>query len=100
VEGFPAVRSVDLTCLDISRAILQALDRLGIGRVHLTTGGSLGGMVTLTLAALAPERFERMLPLAPGLSAGIMSPVRFCASIRVIPTRSDAGWKSHGNWRS
>jgi homoserine O-acetyltransferase len=69
VEGFPAVRSVDLTCLDISRAILQALDRLGIGRVHLTTGGSLGGMVTLTLAALAPERFERMLPLATTLTA-------------------------------
>lgn len=64
VEGFPEISSVDLTCLDISRAILLSLDQLGIHRVHLTAGGSLGGMVTLTLAVLAPDRFERILPLA------------------------------------
>lgn len=69
VEGFPAASTVDLTCLDISRALLLSLDKLGIGRVHLTTGGSLGGMVTLTLAALSPERFERVLPLATTLAA-------------------------------
>ena len=69
VEGFPPAETVDLTCLDISRALLLSLDQLGIGRVHLTTGGSLGGMVTLTLAALAPERFERLLPLATTLAA-------------------------------
>jgi homoserine O-acetyltransferase len=69
VEGFPAPQSVDLTCLDISRAILQSLDRLGITRVHLTTGGSLGGMVTLTLAALDPQRFERILPFATSATA-------------------------------
>ena len=69
VEGFPPTQTVDLTCLDISRAILQALDKLGIERVYLTTGGSLGGMVTLTLASLAPERFERVLPLATTLAA-------------------------------
>ena len=64
VEGFPSDPKLELTSLDISRAILQALDQLGIKRVHLTTGGSLGGMVTLALAALAPERFERILPVA------------------------------------
>jgi homoserine O-acetyltransferase len=68
VEGFPAAQTVDLTCLDISRAILQALDKIGIDRIHLTTGGSLGGMVTLTLAALSPDRFERVLPLATTLA--------------------------------
>lgn len=69
VEGFPAHKTVDLTSLDIARALLLALDKLGIDRVHLTTGGSLGGMVTLTLAALAPERFERILPFATSLAA-------------------------------
>jgi len=69
VEGFPAAKTVDLTCLDISRALLLSLDRLGIERVHLTTGGSLGGMVTLTLAALAPERFQRILPIATTLAS-------------------------------
>jgi len=69
VAGFPETAATDLTCVDISRAILLALDKLGIGRVHLTTGGSLGGMVTLTLAALAPDRFERILPLATTLAS-------------------------------
>jgi len=69
VEGFPARSLVDLTCLDISRALLLALDKLGIAKVHLTTGGSLGGMVTLALAALAPARFERILPLATSVAA-------------------------------
>lgn len=64
VEGFPSDPQLELSSLDIARAILQALDQLGIQRVHLTTGGSLGGMVTLALAALAPERFERILPVA------------------------------------
>ena len=67
--GFPTLKTVDLTCLDIARALLLSLDQLGVGRVHLTTGGSLGGMVTLTLAALAPERFERILPFATSVSA-------------------------------
>jgi len=69
VEGFPVDKNLDLTCLDISRALLLALDKLGIGKVHLTTGGSLGGMVTLALAALAPARFERILPLATSVAA-------------------------------
>ena len=67
--GFPAGPDLDLTSLDISRALLLGLDKLGIERVHLTTGGSLGGMVALTLAALAPGRFERVLPLATSVSA-------------------------------
>jgi homoserine O-acetyltransferase len=69
VEGFPAPSEVDLTSVDIARALLLALDRLGIDRVHLTTGGSLGGMITLTLAALAPTRFERIAPLVTSVSA-------------------------------
>jgi homoserine O-acetyltransferase len=69
VPGFPDDAKLELTCLDLSRAILLGLDRLGIARVHLTTGGSLGGMITLTLAALAPERFERVLPLATAVAS-------------------------------
>ncbi|QRN99452.1 alpha/beta fold hydrolase [Archangium violaceum] len=53
-----------ITPWDQARAILQALDALGIERVSLATGGSLGGMILLCLAALAPERFERICPIA------------------------------------
>ena len=69
VAGFPADKNLELTSLDISRALLLSLDKLGIERVHLTTGGSLGGMVTLALAALDPARFERVLPLATSVTA-------------------------------
>lgn len=64
VLGFPRGDRVTLTTLDIAGAILQGLDKLGIRRVHLTAGGSLGGMVVLALAALDPKRFERLLPIA------------------------------------
>lgn len=68
-DGFPADRDLELTSVDIARALLLALDQLGIQKIHLTTGGSLGGMVTLALAALAPARFERILPLATSVAA-------------------------------
>ena len=64
LAGFPRGRGITLTSLDIAGAILQGLDELGLERVHLAAGGSLGGMVVLALAALAPKRFERLLPVA------------------------------------
>lgn len=64
VEGFPKDATLELTSLDIANAILQALDKLGIKTVYLAAGGSLGGMVTLAMAALQPDRFERILPVA------------------------------------
>jgi homoserine O-acetyltransferase/O-succinyltransferase len=53
-----------LTPWDQARALLQALDALGIERVTLAAGGSLGGLILLCLATLAPERFERIVPIA------------------------------------
>lgn len=65
--GF-AIPAVDLpatvTTWDQARSILLALDALGVSRIALLTGGSLGGMVALSLAALDPERFERLVPIA------------------------------------
>lgn len=49
---------------DQARTILLALDALGVGTVDLLCGGSVGGMVALALAALAPERFPRVVPIA------------------------------------
>ncbi len=63
MPGFPR-RRVTLTTVDLARAQLQALDALGLRRIHLAAGGSLGGMVLLTLAALDPRRCERLLPIA------------------------------------
>jgi homoserine O-acetyltransferase len=53
-----------ITTWDQARAILLALDALGVPRVDLACGGSVGGMIVLALAALAPERFPALVPIA------------------------------------
>ncbi|MEZ4402455.1 MAG: alpha/beta fold hydrolase [Kofleriaceae bacterium] len=70
--GFP-VPAVELpatvTTWDQARSILLALDRLGVERVDAVLGGSLGGMVALALAALAPDRVARLVPVATAAAA-------------------------------
>lgn len=60
-EGWPA--GARLSSIDQANALWQALDRLGVERLHLAAGGSLGGMVLLAMAALRPGRIERLLPI-------------------------------------
>lgn len=67
-EGFPTAAGDarlpgTVTTWDQAASILLALDALGVERVDLVMGGSLGGMVALCLAALAPDRFARVAPL-------------------------------------
>lgn len=47
--------------------VLDTMDELGLTTVDLI-GHSFGGAVALTTAALAPDRFRRMLLLDPGLA--------------------------------
>ncbi len=49
---------------DIAKANLQLLDQLGIAGVALGIGGSMGGMVLLEMAALDPNRFRAIIPIA------------------------------------
>ncbi|MCI0569136.1 MAG: alpha/beta fold hydrolase [Myxococcaceae bacterium] len=58
-----------VTSWDQARSLLLALDALGVGELALCTGGSLGAMVALCLAALAPERVERLAPIAGAVQA-------------------------------
>jgi len=64
MPGFPRGARITLTSLDLARSIIQGLEQLDLRRVHLSAGGSLGGMVVLALGALDPRRFERLLPIA------------------------------------
>ncbi len=54
-----------------AEAIVTFLDDLGIEKAHLL-GNSMGGWVSLEVAALAPERVERMVLMGPG---GLYAPV-------------------------
>jgi len=44
-----------------ARALLDALDDNGIGRLHAVVGASYGGMVALSLAELYPSLIERLI---------------------------------------
>jgi len=55
---------------DLGGDLLALLDRLGVARAHVA-GVSLGGMVAMWLAAHAPDRVDRLVPI--------------CTSMRITP---------------
>lgn len=82
-----------VTSWDQARAILRALDALGVERVRVGLGGSLGAMILLALGSLAPDRFEHLVPVAGSESA---SPwiIGFNHVARQIILQ-DPDWPSH-----
>jgi homoserine O-acetyltransferase/O-succinyltransferase len=58
-SAFPTV-----TPRDQARAVWALLDALGVAEIALVTGGSLGGMVALEVAALAPHRVGHVAAIA------------------------------------
>jgi len=64
-DGKPwGMRFPVITIRDMVRAQVALLDALGIGQVHAVVGGSMGGMLALSLAANFPERARRVLAIA------------------------------------
>ncbi len=53
-----------VTVKDMIRAQLLMLDHLGVKRLHASVGASLGGMQSLMVAALAPERVDRIASIS------------------------------------
>ncbi len=64
-RGFPAV-----TPRDQARAQWVLLDALGVERLDLVVGGSLGGMVALEVALERPWAVERIVPIAAPAATG------------------------------
>jgi homoserine O-acetyltransferase len=57
-----------ITIGDIANQHIAILDFLGIEKVSLGIGGSMGGMVLLALAAEKPDLFEKIIPISVGSS--------------------------------
>src|SRR5690606_18985712 len=64
-DGKPyGMRFPVITIRDMVRAQMALLDALGIDRLHAVVGGSMGGMLALSLAKNFPQRAERVLGIA------------------------------------
>ncbi len=64
-DGQPyAMRFPVITIRDMVRAQIALLDALGIEALHAVVGGSMGGMLALSLAANFPDRAGRVLAIA------------------------------------
>ncbi len=53
-----------ITVFDMVQAQLRLLDAMGIERLHASVGSSLGGMQSLALSALAPDRVARTVSIS------------------------------------
>jgi homoserine O-acetyltransferase len=89
-SAFPIV-----TVRDMARAQLRLLDHLGIERLHASVGSSLGGMLALQTAALAPERVGRIASISAALRSHPQSiALRFAQRQAVM---ADPDWRE-GNY--
>ncbi len=87
---FPVV-----TVRDMVRAQLLLLDHLGIDRLHASVGSSLGGMQSLMLAALTPDRVGRVVSISAALRSHPQSiAMRFVQRQAVM---ADPDWRQ-GNY--
>jgi homoserine O-acetyltransferase len=60
----------DVTPRDLARAQWAALDALGVDRLELVVGGSLGGMVALEVALERPSAVDAVMPIAAPAAIG------------------------------
>ena len=87
--GWPA-QAVSLTPWDQARALWSLLDVLGVTRLRLSTGASLGGMVALCLAVLRPGSVGALVPI--GTAAASSAWVVGWNHVARQVLRLDPGW--------
>ncbi|EJT52489.1 hypothetical protein A1Q2_00605 [Trichosporon asahii var. asahii CBS 8904] len=66
-----ATRFPLLSIHDMARAQLSLLDNLGIEKLYASIGSSMGGMTSLSLAYLAPERVARVASISASARSGL-----------------------------
>jgi len=86
VGDFPAI-----TPRDMARAQWAALDALGIGRLDLVVGGSLGGMVALEIGLERPHAVGHVMPIAAPAIIGNLSAGWNHIQLQVLALDRDRG---------
>jgi len=90
-EGWPGGPR-RFTAWDQARALWTALDALGVERLALATGASLGGMIALCLAVLRPGGVGRLLPIGTASAASAWVAGWNHVARQIL--RLDPGWPS------
>ncbi|MBL7752025.1 MAG: alpha/beta fold hydrolase, partial [Chitinophagaceae bacterium] len=85
-HGFPL-----FTTRDMIRAYQPLCKALGIGKIHIGLGGSMGGQQLLEWAIEEPERFEHIIPIATNAQHSPWG-IAFNASQRMC-IENDPTWK-------
>jgi len=85
--SFPHIRFNDIVDSQI-----PLLDHLGIDKLHAVVGASLGGVLTLNFATRYPERVTRVIPIACGIKASILTRAHNLEQILAI--ENDANFKN------
>lgn len=90
-----------ITIKDMVRAQALLIDFLGIEKLHCVMGGSMGGMITLTWAALYPERVRNAIPIATSARHSAQN-IAFHEigrqSIMIDPEFCDGKYHEHGKF--
>ncbi len=85
-SDFPSV-----TLADVVDAQMPLLDHLGIRRLHAVIGGSVGGMMCVSLATRYPDRVLNVIPIAAGLET---TELQFLHNFeQVVAIRGDAHYQ-------
>jgi homoserine O-acetyltransferase len=85
-RAFPAISTRDQ-----ARVLWALADRLGIERIALVLGGSLGGMVALEVALERPDSLERVLPIAAPAATGPLSVAWNRIQLELVDRLGDEG---------
>jgi homoserine O-acetyltransferase/O-succinyltransferase len=80
-----------VTTRDQARAYWALLDALGIERLALVVGGSLGGMVALEVGLVRPSAVEHIVPIAAPAATGPMAIAWNRIQVELIDRLGDEG---------
>jgi homoserine O-acetyltransferase len=93
-----ATRFPTLSLFDMVRAQLSLLDGLGIDKLYASIGSSMGGMQSLALAYLEPERVGRVASISATGRSGLGGVgMRFAQRSGRLLSAIDATWNSESN---
>jgi homoserine O-acetyltransferase/O-succinyltransferase len=78
-----------ITLADIVDAQVRLLEHLGIGQLHAVAGGSVGGVMCVSLATRYPDLVRNVIPIAAGLQVTALQRIHNFEQINAIENDPD-----------